>query len=102
MFLRNPRGPQKMPLDWIGLGLLALGIGSLQYVLDQGQQKDWFDDDSIRLFSVCAVAGIAAFVFWSLRSQKPLVDLLGLAEPDGRCGLHPRHRARHQLIRQRA
>jgi DHA2 family multidrug resistance protein len=75
LYLRNPRGPQRLPIDGVGLALLALGIGSLQYVLDQGQQKDWFDDDSIRIFSLLAAAGLTAFVFWTLRSKKPLVDL---------------------------
>ncbi|MDP9019179.1 MAG: DHA2 family efflux MFS transporter permease subunit, partial [Candidatus Eremiobacteraeota bacterium] len=47
-FLRNPEAPQKVKLDWIGLGLLALGLGAMQYVLEQGQQNDWFDDAAIR------------------------------------------------------
>jgi MFS transporter, DHA2 family, multidrug resistance protein len=75
LYLRNPSEPQKKQLDWIGLGLLALGLGSMQYVLDQGQQFDWFDDANIRLFTVLSVAGIAAFVWWTLRSTKPVVDL---------------------------
>ncbi len=74
-FLRNPRGPQRIPIDGVGLALLAMGIGSLQYVLDQGQQKDWFDDGSIRAFSVTAAFGLVAFVLWTLRSKKPLVNL---------------------------
>lgn len=74
-FLRNPSEPQRKSLDWIGLALLALGLGSMQYVLDQGQQYDWFDDGNIRLFTALAVAGIGAFVWWTLRSAKPIVDL---------------------------
>jgi DHA2 family multidrug resistance protein len=75
LFLRNPAGPRKLPLDYVGLGLLAAGIGSLQYVLDQGQQKDWFDDPSIVACTVTALAGLASFVWWELRSAKPIVDL---------------------------
>ncbi len=75
MYLRNPAGPRKLPLDYVGLGLLAVGIGSLQYVLDQGQQKDWFSDPSIVVFSVLAIAGLVAFVLWELRLVRPIVDL---------------------------
>ena len=73
--LRNPDRPRKLPLDYVGLGLLAVGIGSLQYVLDQGQQKDWFDDASIVVCSCLAGLGLVAFVFWELRSKIPIVDL---------------------------
>lgn len=74
--LRNPMAPQKgKRLDWIGLLLLALGLGSLQYVLDQGQQYDWFSDPNIRLFSIAAVLALVGFVVWTLRSRIPIVDL---------------------------
>jgi DHA2 family multidrug resistance protein len=74
--LRNPSKPQKnKQLDWIGLALLALGLGSLQYVLDQGQQFDWLSDPNIRLFTVLAAAGIGGFIVWTLRSKIPVVDL---------------------------
>jgi len=76
MFLRNPAAPQKdRRLDWTGLGLLALGLGSLQYVLDQGQQNDWFSDRTIVLFTVLAVIGLTTFIGWTLRSRIPVVDL---------------------------
>lgn len=76
LVLRNPSAPQKnKQLDWTGLGLLAMGLGSLQYVLDQGQQFDWLSDPNIRLFTLLAVTGIAGFVIWTLRSKIPLVDL---------------------------
>ena len=75
-FLRNPHKPERSrKLDWIGLGLLAVGLGPMQYVLDQGQQYDWFDDGNIRLFTGLAIAGLAAFVVWTLRSVIPVVDL---------------------------
>jgi MFS transporter, DHA2 family, multidrug resistance protein len=74
-YLRNPVEPSYRKLDWIGLGLLAVGLGSMQYVLDQGQQYDWLDDANIRLFTVLAVAGLGAFVWWTLRSAIPVVDL---------------------------
>ncbi len=75
MYLRNPSEPLKKKLDWVGLGLLAIGLGSMQYVLDQGQQYDWFDDPNIRLFALVAAAGIAGFVWWTMRSKIPVVDL---------------------------
>jgi DHA2 family multidrug resistance protein len=74
-YLRNPSEPQKRKLDWVGLGLLAIGLGSMQYVLDQGQQYDWWDDGNIRLFTALACAGIAGCVWWTLRSKIPIVDL---------------------------
>jgi len=75
LLLRNPSRPQKLSLDYVGLGLLAVGIGSLQYVLDQGQQKDWFGDDSIVICTALAVSGLIAFVTWELFQKKPIVDL---------------------------
>ncbi len=74
-YLRNPQAPRFSKLDWFGLGFLALGLGSMQYVLDQGQQYDWLADPNIRLFAGLAVAGLGAFVFWTLRSRIPVVDL---------------------------
>jgi len=74
-FLRNPAEPQYKKLDWIGLLLLAVGLGSMQYVLEQGQQYDWFDDFNIRLFAGLSIAGLSTFVWWTLRSTIPVVDL---------------------------
>lgn len=75
MFMRNPSKPRAARLDWVGLGLLALGLGSMQYVLDQGQQFDWLSDGNIRLFTGLAVTGIIAFIAWTLRSAIPVVNL---------------------------
>jgi MFS transporter, DHA2 family, multidrug resistance protein len=74
--LRNPTKPRASGFDGMGLVLLAIGLGSLQYVLDEGERNDWFSDPAILLCSVAAVVGIAAFVVWELKGAKrPIVDL---------------------------
>jgi MFS transporter, DHA2 family, multidrug resistance protein len=75
LYLRNPSEPQYKKLDWLGLALLAIGLGAMQYVLEQGQQYDWFDDGNIRLFTAISLAGLGTFVWWTLRSKIPVVDL---------------------------
>ena len=75
-YLRDPEAPRAVPLDRIGLGLLAIGLGSLQYVLDQGQQNDWFSDGTIVAFSLVSAAGIIAFLAWELiGTPHPIVNL---------------------------
>ncbi len=74
--MRNPSDPKPIPVDALGLALLATGLGSLQYILDEGQRNDWFDDPLIRLFGFTAVLGLAAFVGWELfGTKRPIVDL---------------------------
>jgi len=74
-FLRNPSKAQYRRLDWIGLILMCIGLGSMQFVLENGQQYDWFDDTRIRWFTFLSIAGLTSFVFWTLRSTSPVVDL---------------------------
>lgn len=77
--MRNPTKPRHIPLDGIGLSLLAVGLGSMQYILDEGQRKDWFDDASIVMFTLLAVCCIAGFVVRELFFAKdPVVDLRAL------------------------
>src|ERR1700716_3455128 len=74
--MRNPTDPKPIPIDALGLALLATGFGSLQYLLDAGQRNDWFADPVIRLFGFTTIAGIAGFVCWELYgTTRPLVDL---------------------------
>jgi len=74
--MRNPTDPKPIPVDALGLGLLALGLGSLQYILDEGQRNDWFDAPIIRLLAFTTVAGLAAFICWELwGTKRPIVDL---------------------------
>ncbi|GAB3982968.1 DHA2 family efflux MFS transporter permease subunit [Spirosoma terrae] len=63
-------------IDQLGILFLALGIGSLQYVLERGEADDWFDDSAIRWLSAVAAFTIPAFLWWELRGTKePVVDL---------------------------
>ena len=60
--LRNPGEPQRLRVDSFGIALLVLGIGSLQYCLDEGERNDWFGSQAIVIAAILAVVGIASFV----------------------------------------
>src|SRR5216117_2189350 len=62
-------------IDYWGIGLLALGVGALQLVLDKGQQEDWFESRWIAWLTVISAAGLAAFVARELRAAHPVLDL---------------------------
>lgn len=70
LFIRDPAPPKRVPFDVFGIALLAVGLGSLQYVLDEGERNGWFDDTRILLAAAVAVAGLAAFVGWELFGTK--------------------------------
>jgi MFS transporter, DHA2 family, multidrug resistance protein len=63
------------PIDGVGLGLIAIGVGCLEYVFDRGQEKDWFGDPSITAFAIVAVVLLVIFVFWEWNHEDPVVDL---------------------------
>jgi DHA2 family multidrug resistance protein len=63
------------PVDWTAILLLAVGIGSFQGVLEEGEQDLWFQSPLIVTLSVAAAVGLVAFVVRSLRSRTPVVDL---------------------------
>jgi len=62
-------------VDWVGIVLLALALGSLQVVLEQGEQFDWLADPGIRRLAVLAAVALPVFVWWELRRRQPAVDL---------------------------
>ena len=62
-------------VDWTGIALLVATLASLQVVLEQGQQHDWFENAGIRLLTVLSATALPVFVWWELRCRTPAVDL---------------------------
>jgi DHA2 family multidrug resistance protein len=62
-------------IDFIGLGLLAVWLGTMQIVLDKGQEADWFGAEWVRWFTLTSIAAFFAFVAWEFHVEHPLVDL---------------------------
>ncbi len=64
-------------VDFAGIGLLVVGLGSLQYVLEEGEQNDWFGSALIVRLAILAALAIAGFIGWELspRNPAPAVDL---------------------------
>ena len=62
-------------IDYIGLGFVGLGLGTLQVVLDKGQRDDWFASHFITTMSVISVASLLFVIFWEWRNKDPIVDL---------------------------
>jgi len=65
----------KLPIDYMGLGLLIFWIGCLQIMLDIGRDRDWFGDPLIVILAVFAAIGFCVFIIWELTEEHPIVDL---------------------------
>jgi DHA2 family multidrug resistance protein len=82
-FVHDPAYLQRKPgggVDLWGIGLLALGLGSLQILLDTGQRKDWLGSRDIRIEAFCCIAGLLAFVIREMMVEHPIVDLRSLKD----------------------
>jgi DHA2 family multidrug resistance protein len=64
-----------LKVDFMGLGLVALGVGLLEFTLDKGQEKDWFGDPMIRFTAILAVCLLIFFAYWEWNHPDPIVDL---------------------------
>jgi DHA2 family multidrug resistance protein len=66
-------------LDYFGFGLLAVGFGSLEFILDKGQEDDWFGSRLITIFVTVCVVSLATLIFWEIRQirekHRPILDL---------------------------
>jgi len=66
---------KSLKIDYIGFGLLALGVGALQILLDKGQEDDWFGSNFIASLAVIATVCLAALVVYEWRHNEPIVDV---------------------------
>ena len=69
------RSHRPLRIDYIGIGLIALGIGCLQVVLDKGQEDDWFASHFIAMLSAISLTSIVALIIWELRHKSPVIEL---------------------------
>lgn len=63
------------PVNTVGLILLALGIGALQLMLDQGRELDWFNSTEIVVLTIITAVGLIALIIWELTDDNPVVDV---------------------------
>ncbi len=63
------------PIDVAGLGLIVLGLGSLEVVLDKGQEEDWFHSSFVVGFSIVALVSLVSLILWELRAEHPIIDV---------------------------
>ncbi len=73
-------------VDWLGIIFLALAVGSLQYVLERGQEDDWFDNGTIVLLSTLSFVGMYLFIWRELVAKNPIVELRVLKNSNLRIG----------------
>jgi DHA2 family multidrug resistance protein len=85
-FLHDPPGMRRKPqsIDWAGISLLTIGLASLQYVLEEGRENDWFNSTTIVRLSVVATASLAGMLWWELspRNKHPVIDFHVLRNRD--------------------
>ncbi|WP_120716031.1 DHA2 family efflux MFS transporter permease subunit [Tsuneonella amylolytica] len=65
----------KVTIDKMGLALLVVWVGALQFMLDKGAESDWFGSPLIVACAVVAIVGFAAFLIWELTDRNPIVDI---------------------------
>lgn len=62
-------------VDYVGFALVAIGLGSLEFVLDEGQRNDWFGSNMIVSFALAAGFCLIALVIWELTHEDPIIDI---------------------------
>jgi DHA2 family multidrug resistance protein len=76
-FVKSPKYAEKTAskdIDWWGILFLAVGIGSLQYVLEKGQEEDWFASESIVICTISAILGFYLFIWRESVYKNPIVS----------------------------
>jgi len=88
-FIKSPRFAEKRSasdVDWLGIGLLAAFVGSLQYILERGHEDDWFESKAIVVLTITAVVGFILFIWRELTFRYPIVELRVLKNGNLRIG----------------
>lgn len=88
-FVRSPKYTEKTnrrDIDWWGIGLLAAAVGSLQYVLERGQEDDWFSSATITFLAITSFFSFYFFIWRELSYKNPIVDLRVLKNGNLRIG----------------
>ena len=88
-FVRSPKYAEKKAMneiDFIGIALLALTVGALQYVLERGQEDDWFNDPIITMLAVTSALALFFFIWRELTYKNPIVELRVLKNGNLRVG----------------
>ena len=74
-FVREtPKDEKGKPVDWWGIGLLAVAVGSLQTILEKGESEDWFATPYITVLTITAVLGLILFIWREMSIDYPIVN----------------------------
>ncbi len=88
-FVRSPKYGEKSAtrdIDWLGVALLIITVGSLQYVLEKGQDDDWFNSSNIIYLVAAAILGLFFFIWRETTYRNPIVELRVLKNGNLRVG----------------
>ncbi len=72
---------RRAPIDVVGMILLVIWVGSLEIMLDKGNELDWFQSRTVVTLTIVALIGFVSFVIWELTSENPAVDLRLFTKP---------------------
>ena len=84
MLVKEPSGAEEerqkllkkgLRVDYVGFLLVAVGLASLEFVLDEGQRNDWFGSNMIVFFAVLSAVSLLALIPWELTREDPIIDL---------------------------
>jgi DHA2 family multidrug resistance protein len=86
-FMPRSFGNFKLRFDWIGFGVLSLGIGSLQLMLDRGQDQDWFTSREVIVEAVLGCLGVYLFIVHMFTAKKPFIPVVLFKDRNFAAGL---------------
>lgn len=88
-FVKSPKYSEKKSIkqvDWMGIFLLSITVGSLQYILEKGHEDDWFESSLILLLTVTSIFGLFFFIWRQFTYKYPIVELRVLKNGNLRIG----------------